>query len=189
MAGGSPGRRYADNRLMISMIPIPVMPPLKTAIGAGFLLLGLALTAPSLAAPAATPPADFPDYAQVKADWRSSEARFLDRHGRLIEEVRIDPAIRRTDWTPLADISPALIAAVLRAEDRRFFRHAGVDWLAAGKAALTNWLNEKPRGASTLTMQLAALLDGQYRAQAGRRDVVGKIAPDGGGPGDRTTLE
>jgi penicillin-binding protein 1C len=163
MAGGSPGRRYADNRLMISMIPIPVMRPLKTAIGPGFLLLGLALTALSLAAPAATPPADFPDYAQVKADWHSSEARFLDRHGRLIEEVRIDAAIRRTDWTPLADISPALIAAVLRAEDRRFFRHAGVDWLAAGKAALTNWLNEKPRGASTLTMQLAALLDGQYR--------------------------
>ncbi len=160
---------------MISMIPIPVMPPLKTAIGAGFLLLGLALTAPSLAAPAATPPADFPDYAQVKADWRSSEARFLDRHGRLIEEVRIDQAIRRTDWTPLADISPALIAAVLRAEDRRFFRHAGVDWLAAGKAALTNWLNEKPRGASTLTMQLAALLDGQYRAKAGRRDVSEKL--------------
>ena len=147
----------------------------RTAVRWGCLLLGLALAAPSQAAPAAPLPAVLPNYAQVKAGWRSSEARVLDRHGRLIEEVRIDPAIRRTDWTPLADVSPALIAAVLRAEDRRFFEHAGVDWLAAGKAALTNWLNEKPRGASTLTMQLAALLDGRYRAAAGRRDVAEKL--------------
>lgn len=100
--------------------------------------------------------------------------RLLDRHGELLQELRIDPSIRRTAWTPLAEVSPALIAAVLRAEDRRFFEHAGVDWLAAGKAALSNWLSAKPRGASTLTMQLAALLDAQYRASAGRRDVAEK---------------
>jgi len=98
----------------------------------------------------------------------------LDRHGELLQEFRIDPSIRRTAWTTLAEVSPALIAAVLRAEDRRFFEHAGVDWLAAGKAALSNWLSAKPRGASTLTMQLAALLDAQYRASAGRRDVAEK---------------
>ena len=113
-------------------------------------------------------------FAQVKAGWHSSEAHLLDRHGELLQELRRDPSIRRTDWTALADVSPALIAAVLRAEDRRFFEHAGVDWLAAGKAALGNWLNEKPRGASTLTMQLAALLDAQYRARGGRRDVAEK---------------
>jgi len=78
---------------------------------------------------------------------------------------------RRTDWTSLDQVSPAFIAALLRAEDRRFFDHAGVDWLAAGKAALTNWLAEKPRGASTLTMQLAALLDERHRGQSGRRNL------------------
>jgi len=125
--------------------------------------LALCLAAPALAA--------LPDFSQVRANWRSSEARLLDRHGELLQEIRVDPNIRRTDWTPLANISPALIAAVLHAEDSRFFEHAGVDWLAAGKAALTNWMNAKPRGASTLSMQLAGLLDAQYQARGKRRDV------------------
>jgi penicillin-binding protein 1C len=99
----------------------------------------------------------------------------LDRNGALLQEIRVDPSIRRTDWTPLAEISPAVIAAVLKAEDQRFFKHDGVDWLAAGKAALTNWLNKKPRGASTLTMQLAGLLDAHYRAKVARRNVAEKL--------------
>ena len=116
-----------------------------------------------------------PDFAAVKAGWRSSELRVLDRQGQLLSEIRVDPKIRRTGWTPLAEVSPALIAALLGAEDRRFFAHAGVDWLAAGKAALSNWLSDRPRGASTLTMQLVALLDPGQRARAGRRDVAEKL--------------
>ena len=134
--------------------------------------LGLFCFAASSVASAATA---LPDFDQVREHWRSSEARLLDRNGELLQEVRIDRKIRRTQWTPLAEVSPALIAAVLKAEDRRFFEHGGVDWLAAGKAALTNWLNEKPRGASTLTMQLAGLLDAHYRAKVARRDVPEKL--------------
>ncbi len=113
----------------------------------------------------------FPTFSAVKAHWRSSEASLLDRHGERIQEIRVDFHQRRTDWIPLDEISPALTGAVLLAEDRRFFQHAGVDWLAAGKAALSNWLSERPRGASTVTMQLAAMLDPNYRADAGRRDM------------------
>ncbi len=118
--------------------------------------------------------ATFPAFQRVKATWPASEARLLDRHGVLLQELRRDLNRRQTEWTALDDVSPALIAAVLRAEDRRFFAHAGIDWLAAGQAALGNWLNEKPRGASTLTMQLAALLDARHRARSGRRDVSEK---------------
>ena len=39
----------------------------------------------------------------------------------------IDSA-RRLAWVPLADISPALIATLIAAEDKRFHEHAGVDW-------------------------------------------------------------
>lgn len=116
----------------------------------------------------------FPAFSAVQAQWRSSEAQLLDRHGQRLQEMRVDFQQRRTDWTPLAEISPALIGAVLLAEDRRFFEHAGVDWLAAGRAALGNWLSERPRGASTLTMQLAAMLDPNFRASTGRRDVSEK---------------
>jgi penicillin-binding protein 1C len=116
-------------------------------------------------------PAAQPDFTQVKAAWQPSEAWLLDRHGEVIQERRVDALTRRTDWTPLAEVSPALIGAVLHAEDKRFFEHGGVDWLAAGHAALTNLFTARPRGASTLTMQLAALLDAQLRARKGRRGI------------------
>jgi len=150
----------------------PLVPPaLRRNVGlAGLLLLGLAPAGPACCEPVTGPPA----FATVKAGWASSDTKFLDRNGRLLQEIRVDPNQRRTDWTPLDAVSPALIAALLRAEDKRFFAHAGVDWLAAGKAALANWLAEKPRGASTLTMQLAALLDAQYRPRAGRRGMAEK---------------
>lgn len=115
-----------------------------------------------------------PGFNDTRAAWRSSDFQLLDRYGDLLQELRRDPDLRRGDWTRLEDISPALIAAVLRAEDRRFQEHAGVDWLAAGKAALTNWLQQRPRGASTLSMQLAALLDPARKAAAGRRDLQEK---------------
>jgi len=151
--------------------PAPSILGRFTAI-AGPLLLGLTLAIPACAEPSKGLPA----FATVKAGWASSETKLLDRHGRLVQEIRVDPNLRRTDWTPLDAVSPAFIAALLRAEDKRFFEHAGVDWLAAGKAALANWLAEKPRGASTLSMQLAALLDTQYRPRAGRRGLAEKWA-------------
>lgn len=118
--------------------------------------------------------AEPPSYEAVKAAWRPSELQLLDRHGELLQELRADVHGRRTDWTPLDAVSPALIAAVLHAEDRRFLEHAGVDWLAAGKAALTNLWRERPRGASTLTMQLAALLDDGLRSRGQRRGLSEK---------------
>ena len=115
-----------------------------------------------------------PDFEQVKSGWHSSEAKLFDRHGQLIQETRLDNQVRRTDWTTLKEISPAMLTAVLLAEDRRFFEHGGVDWRAATKAALTNWLAERPRGASTIGMQVAALIDAGLMAKAGRRDVSEK---------------
>ena len=115
-----------------------------------------------------------PDFDAVRAGWASSEARLHDRHGILLQEVRLDPKVRRTEWTPLSAVSPAMQTAVLLAEDRRFFEHAGVDWLAAAKAALTNWLAERPRGASTLSMQVAALIETDTAPRQGRRTVSEK---------------
>jgi penicillin-binding protein 1C len=129
----------------------------------GFFLLGLLQTATCLAA--------LPTYQQVREAWRGSEVRLLDRNGALLQELRQDTDGRRTDWVGLDAVSPALIGTVLHAEDQRFHDHAGVDWRAVGKAALTNWLRDRPRGASTLSMQLAALLDPDLRARAGRRDL------------------
>ncbi|MTV41833.1 penicillin-binding protein 1C [Duganella radicis] len=100
-----------------------------------------------------------PKFDEVRAAYRSSDADLLDRHGEPIQSLRIDMAVRRLPWVALGDISPALPAAVLQAEDQRFYEHNGVDWSAAAKAAWDNLFRNRPRGASTITMQLAALLD------------------------------
>jgi penicillin-binding protein 1C len=122
------------------------------------LLFAACLLAPGLAW-AAMPGPD-----QVRAAWRPSEARLLDRNGVPLETVRVDLRARRGSWVLLSDISPALGAAVLQAEDQRFMEHGGIDLRAAGQAAWDNLFRARPRGASTITMQLAGLLDPGLRA-------------------------
>ncbi len=63
---------------------------------------------------------------------------------------------------PLEDVSPALTAAILYAEDRHFYQHHGVDW-ASMAGALAGVFRSEARGASTITMQLAAHLDEELR--------------------------
>nr|MBP8138287.1 penicillin-binding protein 1C [Alicycliphilus sp.] len=60
-------------------------------------------------------------------------------------------------------------------EDKRFHEHSGVDWAAVSAAAWGNLWNQRTRGASTLTMQLAGLLDGDWRQGPGGRTVTQKI--------------
>lgn len=61
----------------------------------------------------------------------------------------------RQTWRPLESISPALRRAVIAAEDSQFCRHYGFD-TAALNQQLDAWLDgDRPRGASTITMQTA----------------------------------
>ena len=99
----------------------------------------------------------------------------LDRDGALLQRLRTDALVRRGQWVGLADVSPALRTALVLSEDKRFFEHSGVDWQAVSAAAWANLWNRKTRGASTLTMQLAGLLDADLKPGAGGRSVVQKI--------------
>ena len=87
-------------------------------------------------------------YEEVKAAYQSSDAVLLDRHGEIIQELRVDPNARRLEWVRLADVSPALVKNVVRSEDKRFYDHHGVDWRALSSAfwACTFWfsLRESP---------------------------------------------
>jgi penicillin-binding protein 1C len=108
-------------------------------------------------------------YGEVKSSWRSSDAWLLDRNGEPLSRVRVDQSGRRGDWVPLAEVSPALVEAVLAAEDRRFTRHGGVDWLGM-LGALRETSAGGRRGGSTVTMQLAAWLHPEL-AHAGQRGL------------------
>lgn len=130
-------------------------------------VVALALAAACAAACSAS--AAVPSPEQVRAAWRSSDAVLLDRHGVELQSLRIDMNARRLAWVPLEDVSPALTRMVLQAEDQRFYEHGGVDLQAIGKAAWDNLFRERPRGASTITMQLAGLLDPTLQPGAGGR--------------------
>ena len=57
---------------------------------------------------------------------------------------------------PLSQVSPDLVSAVIAIEDRRFYRHRGVDLIRIGGAALADLRTGRlSQGGSTITQQLA----------------------------------
>lgn len=128
-----------------------------------------------LIAACAFPASAIPAFDEVRKDFRPSDTQILSREGELLQRLRTDASVRRGQWVPLADVSPALRAALVLSEDKRFYEHSGVDWRAASAAAWGNLWNQRTRGASTITMQLAGLLDGDWRQGPGGRTVVQKL--------------
>src|SRR5690606_37641560 len=141
------------------------------------LVLALILGAPLPRAWAQGPQAAFPpDHAAVRAAWRPSDVRLLASDGRELQRLRTDFSSRRGAWLPLAVVSAALLRAVVASEDRRFYTHGGVDWLASASAA---WSSAggigARRGASTLSLQLAAFLDPTLRRGPAGRGILQKL--------------
>ncbi len=127
-----------------------------------------------------------PSFERVKAETMPSDRWLLDRHGEPLQVQRVDDRIRRLGWARLDQVSPALQRAVIATEDRRFDWHPGVDPLAIAsvlRAALQSSQGEggvpRPRnagrGASTITMQLAGLLDPALAPVDGRRSFPQKL--------------
>jgi penicillin-binding protein 1C len=113
-----------------------------------------------------------PSFEQVRAEHRPSDWIVADRDGVPLQRVRRELRVRRLAWISLAEVSPALPAALVAAEDKRFWEHGGVDWAAVASAAwdqigIGNARHK--RGASTLTMQLAGMLDPALRLESGQR--------------------
>jgi penicillin-binding protein 1C len=141
---------------------------MSLAVQTSFAVLLCLVTASALA--------EVPSFAAVKTGWRPSEAYLLDREGRVLHELRVDYSVRRLAWAAIGEISPAFLDAVIAAEDRRFYAHGGVDWRAVAGAVLGLLAGERARGASTITMQLAAMLDPALDPKSGGRSSAQKLA-------------
>lgn len=75
----------------------------------------------------------------------SADAKLIGEFG---EERRAVIAIE--------NVPKPMIAAILAAEDERFYQHSGVDYVGVARAALSNFASGGVRqGASTITMQVA----------------------------------
>lgn len=83
-----------------------------------------------------------------------AETVFLDAQG--APWFTLDP--RRIE-VPYDAVAPALRQAIVAAEDKRFWRHYGIDPLAVGRALAHNLRSRRlAEGASTITQQLARTL-------------------------------
>lgn len=131
------------------------------------LLAGLLLAHPAQA---------LPTFEAVRTGHQPSESLLLDRHGEIIHRLRTRTAERRGRWTRLEEMSAVLHQALLLSEDRRFHQHAGIDWQAIPAAAWANLWNRQSRGASTLSMQLVALLDPSLQRGNQPRPLARKLA-------------
>jgi penicillin-binding protein 1C len=121
-----------------------------------------------------TAPPPLPSHAYVVAEWKPSEAWLYDRNGELIDSIRVDFRTRRLAWVPLSKIAPTLQDTLIRAEDKRFRDHGGIDWYAVGSAIQSRFDGSTSRGASTLSMQVAAFLAPSL-AEPGARSWRDKI--------------
>ncbi len=130
---------------------------LKTREGKAFAGIALAALLFGIADYITMPP-PLPSYRQVVADWHPSEAWLYDRHGRLLDSARVNFAARRLGWTPLDKVSQVTRDTLVAAEDRHFYSHGGVDWLALAGATRDRVEGQRSRGASTLSMQVAGFL-------------------------------
>jgi penicillin-binding protein 1A len=87
----------------------------------------------------------------LRLDTAPEASLVYDRHNNLVLSFASED---RTN-VPLDRVSPRMISAVLTAEDRYFYRHAGMDVIGLARAA---WVDLKARalkqGGSTITQQL-----------------------------------
>jgi penicillin-binding protein 1C len=92
----------------------------------------------------------------------------VDREGRLLRGFTTADGKWRLAARP-ADVDPAYLAMLVAYEDRRFFAHPGVDPLALLRAAAQGLqAGHVVSGGSTLTMQVARLLERRPRDMASK---------------------
>jgi penicillin-binding protein 1C len=96
----------------------------------------------------------------------------LDRNGIPLRETRV--ADRFSHELALEEIPQHVIDAILAAEDKRFYSHHGIDWLATGRAAFAGLTRGRiVSGASTITQQLVKI--SQRRPRTFRAKVIESI--------------
>ena len=75
---------------------------------------------------------------------------------RLKEQWSADKGFRmQRDWVSLSEVNPAVVQAVICAEDANFLRHHGFDLKAINAAYKANKQGKKIKGASTISQQTA----------------------------------
>lgn len=116
-----------------------------------------------------------PTYQKVKNTYQTSDLFLLDRSGEALHQWRQDKTKRSFLWTSLNDVSPALIEAVLKSEDKNFYQHHGVDFSALSASLYQRVAADSPRGGSTISMQLLKLVSSDKKLWSGWSGKVKQV--------------
>lgn len=94
----------------------------------------------------------------------AESVRIFDKNGTLLRES-VNTQGARATWVSIEEVAPQVIEATLAAEDKRFYKHGGVDFYASLRAFKQMLFKQRiVSGASTISMQLARLLYGHGHA-------------------------
>ena len=103
-----------------------------------------------------------------------SSTAIFDRKGRLLRLTLARDQQYRL-WTPLEDVAPEFVDALLLHEDRYFYRHPGFNAGALARAAFSTYTGGPRVGGSTITMQLARLMyDLNTRTVSGKLQQIAR---------------
>jgi penicillin-binding protein 1C len=103
----------------------------------------------------------------------TSSVAVYDTRGQLLR-LTLAKDDRYRLWLPLDSISPDIVEAFLLQEDRWFYRHMGVNPFALARGGWRTYVTREPRqGGSTITMQLARLID--RNPSRSSRTIGGKV--------------
>jgi penicillin-binding protein 1A len=95
-----------------------------------------------------------PSIASLESYDPDQASKLYAADGRLVTDF----GLQRRTVVPLKQMSPAVIAAFLSTEDRRFYSHHGIDWIRFFGSVRSILLGKRLEGFSTITMQLAGNL-------------------------------
>lgn len=85
-------------------------------------------------------------------------AQYVARDGSPLRLLLDEAGQRSTADLPFEKLPHSLIQATIAVEDQRFYRHSGVDYIALGRATLSNLQQRRVvSGASTLAQQLVKI--------------------------------
>lgn len=100
----------------------------------------------------------------------------MERRAQALREHRVYK--KRYEFVPLADISPNLQHAVVAAEDGRFRKHHGFDWVEMQKVLEDDVKRQRlGRGGSTITQQLVKNLFLTTERSFVRKGVESSLVP------------
>jgi penicillin-binding protein 1C len=95
--------------------------------------------------------------------------RVFDCNKNLVQVVPLKEGGRR-EFTPLNKIPKHIVKTFIKSEDKRFYFHHGVDFISTLKALIENLKADKiVRGSSTITMQLAKIINDSNKVSLRRK--------------------